>query len=206
MEVNQMTTQMPRKDLQTTPTHKRNSSKKKVVPKDESIIIPSIPNAYCFKRNCYSYDILGSRLSKEEFDTIINKASIILGNTLLKKRSNDSFKIPLHTKVLILISIICLVLYVIFFFACEAAEKGGTVLFVFSLIFIIGSMGITLYQSYSNFFRPTRQYKTVSELIKEDITEYLNEVNAKLDGKDNNYITFKLHENDRSIECIVLQN
>lgn len=164
-----------------------------------SIYIESNKGTYTFKRNTYDLSLLENIISKTEYNSIISKASIIMGDSLLKKKQFDSFTIPLKTKIFCLISCVCLVLYAVFYYAAERSEDNNIIYLVFSTLFISAGIIITLYQSYSSFFRKDRIYITLNEIIHNDLRKYFDDVNIRYNDK----LFFIFDQDERSIECKV---
>lgn len=165
----------------------------------QSIYIDSNKGTYTFKRNTYDHLLLEKIIFKHEYNSIINRASIIMGDSLLKKKQYDSFTIPLKTKILYSICIVCLVLYVGFFYAAERSVDNNVVYFILSSLFISTGVIITIYQSYSSFFMKDRTYLTINEIIQIDLKKYFEEVNLKYYNK----LFFIFDPDERSIECKV---
>ena len=172
------------------------------------IRIPSLDDTYTFARNRYDSEILNDYILKTDFDKIINKASRIFGDSILKKRANDTFFISRKSNKLTIISLICIFFYVLFFYLTQIG-KGGLPMFIFSAIFCSAGLLINLYQTYSSYFvRENRQYMTVEEIITEDLTKYLENVNNNLPLQNTNgsTLTFSYNSDDRSIECKIYKN
>ena len=168
------------------------------------IRIPSLDDTYTFARNRYDSEILNDYILKTDFDKIINKASRIFGDSILKKRANDTFFMTRKSSKLTKISIACVFLFVLFFYLSQIG-KASLVMFIFSAFFCCLGLIITLYQTYSSFFvRENRKYKTVEEIINEDMDNYLKTVNNNLSFQNiNGSLKFSYHPEDRSIECKV---
>lgn len=163
--------------------------------------IPSIPETYTFSRKCYDPDILSKVLSKSEFDKIINKASIIYGDCLLKKKKADKFEAEPSLKVTRPLSLIFLILFVIMFYIGQSSY-GNLVIFIISLVCILGSIGVTIFEGLKSYCRKNRKYSTLQEIIEKDLLDYCDEVNQKLlqDGKA---ILFTFNSNNQSLMCKV---
>ena len=97
------------------------------------IRIPSLEGSYTFARNRYEPEILNEYILKNDFDKIINKASRLYGDSILKKRANDTFYIKKCSNKLTIISLICIFFYVLFFYLTQIG-KGGLPMFIFSAI------------------------------------------------------------------------
>lgn len=186
----------------------RSSSNKSMDNYSHIIKIPSLEGSYTFARNRYDPEFLNEFILKNDFDKIINKASRLYGDSILKKRANDTFFIKKSSNKLTLISLICIFFYVLFFYLAQIG-KGGLVMFIFSAIFCCAGLLINLYQTYSSYFvRENRQYMTVEEIITEDLTKYLENVNKNLPLQNANgsVLTFSYNSDDRSIECKIYKN
>jgi len=171
------------------------------------IRIPSLDDSYTFARNRYDSEILNDYILKTDFDKIINKASRIFGDSILKKRANDTFFISRKSNKLTIISLICIFLFILFFYLSQIG-KSSLVMFIFAAFFCCLGLIINLFQTYSSFFvRENRKYKTVEEIINEDMNQYLKNVNNNLSFQNiNGSLKFSYNPEDRSIECKVYKS
>ena len=167
------------------------------------ITIPSIPETYTFSRKCYDIDILSNVMPKSEFDKIINKASFVFGDCLSQKRQNDKFEEAFSVKITRPLSLFFILLFVIFFCITQSSNKNY-VTFAISILFLLGGIGLTIYEGIRSFCRKNRKYYTLQEIILKNMTEYFEKVNQKLAEEKKNLL-FEFLPDDQNILCNVFQ-
>lgn len=175
------------------------------------VIIPSKEGSYCFNKTSYNEEYLEGLIGKSEYNKIIEEASKILGNALLKKRKNDHFEMPKYVYFFSILSFIFILMFIFGLYFSQNLEHGDN-LFIVSIIFCILGLGITLIQSIYSFCRKTRKYFALEEIIKTDLDVYFDNINStyyftKVNNKyvftgslNFNYIPEKKH-----IECIIVR-
>jgi hypothetical protein len=151
-----------------------NDLKKELLNKNV-IVISSKEGSYSFDSNTYKENLLKDIIPKYEYDKIITQASKIMGNSLLKKRQNDIFKISNFNFFISFISILCIIIYIITTLVSQ--QSVNIKLMYLSIIFSAIAILITTVQSTYYFFKKTRKYLTIDEIIKEDLSVFLNEIN-----------------------------
>jgi len=164
------------------------------------IIIPCVEDFYTFEKSTYKEEILKDFIDFNEYNDIISKASRVMGKCACKKKQNDNVKIPNFIYVLCLISIILVFIYLIALYKAVTSSNGEN-LIVGSIICVSLAVSITFSIAIYNFCRNIGKFKTLDDLIKEDLGEYLKSVNEKYE----NNLKFKYDERKRWIECIVFK-
>jgi hypothetical protein len=173
------------------------------------IFITSKPGSFCFDKNSYDEVQLGFLISKLEYDKIIEDASKIMGNALLKKRKFDTFQTPIIIKILSSISFVLVCFYLFLTYASLNSDKGEAMLAI-GLFALLLAILITLTQSIYNFCRKTRTYKTLEEIIKEDLDSYFVQINSTyyFSKINNKYIfsgalNFCFIPKNKHIKCVI---
>lgn len=162
------------------------------------IIITSKEQTYAFDKMTYRDDLLQNIIPKIEYDKIIDQASKIMGHSWTKKRVNDQIKLPKSVIILSLVAILLTIIYMILLYISVNSDHSVT-LFVISIILIsIGSaiaFGLSLY----NFCRKIDKFKSLEDIIKEDIEQYLFQINKNFINK----LEFTFNISKRRIEVII---
>jgi hypothetical protein len=172
-----------------------------------SYLIESREGSYQFKRNTYNEKLLREIIVQDEYDKIVNKASKIMANAILKKKVNDKFEISLLNQFFFVINVILLILFILTFYYSQTRSKYEN-LFYPSIIFLVLSIAITFLRSFYNFFRKTRDYQTVDEIIQNDLDDYFKNINQFYSNNLRNKtgsIEFRFIPVKKYIECIVEQ-
>lgn len=164
------------------------------------IVIQSKEQTYNFEKDSYREEILSQCINKNNFDIIINEASKLLGHCWTKKRINDQIKLPKPVIILAAIAVVLTILYMILLYL-SASSANGQVLLAISIFSVsIGGLiafGLSIY----NFCREISKFKSLDEIIKEDLDKYFYDVNKKYEG----LLQFIYIPESRWIECNILK-
>jgi hypothetical protein len=160
------------------------------------IIIKSREQSYSFEKDAYKEEYLSGIVTKKEFDDIIANASKIMGQSWSKKRLNDQIKIPLWVIVLSVISVILTIIYMITLYYSTTASNGAALLAISIVSVTIASI-IAFSLSIYNFCRKIEKFKSLDEMIKEELDNYFNEINTHYEGN----IKWKFITGKNYIEC-----
>jgi hypothetical protein len=182
-----------------------------LTPEPEMILIKSSEGSYCFHKNIYDKNpILKDIITKFEFDKIINQASKIMGNAILKKREADKFEVSYWIIGLSTFSVLLVIFYLFLIYVSQTVNSYGSEILYASLFLITLSIFIILIQSLHNFFRSPKKYRTLDQIIREDLETYFKSINNTFyfSINDDKYVfTGSLHfnyvPNKREIECLV---
>ena len=166
--------------------------------------IPSIPDTYTFSRKCYDEDMLSSIISKADFDKIINKASFVFGDCLAQKKQNDKFEEAFSVKITRPVSLFFIVLFVLFFYLTQNYFEN-LITFLISILFLLGGIGLTIYEGLRSFCKKNRKYYTLQEIIAKNMIEYFDEINQKL-SEDKKNLFFEFLPDDQNIICNIIQD
>lgn len=172
----------------------------KPVSDSHRVVIPSNEQSYTFDKNCYKDAYLGHCIDRNEFDSIISNASKIMGNSWTKKRINDQIKLPRFVIILAITAVILTVIYMVLLYMSTYSDNGTTMMIVSIICVTAGSIiafGLSIY----NFCRKIGRFKTLEEIIKEDLEEYFEIINKKYIG--DLHMIFNI--NKRWIECNILR-
>jgi hypothetical protein len=164
------------------------------------IIIQSREQSYTFDKGTYRDDYLRHCISKKDYDEVLDAASKIMGQSWSKKRLNDTIKLPRFVIVLALTAVILTVVYMILLYLSTSSENGTALLIVSIVCVSIGSLiafGLSIY----NFCRQIGKFKSLEEIIKEDLDAYLEITNRKYDG----LLFYEFNSAKRWIECNIVK-
>jgi hypothetical protein len=173
------------------------------------IIIPAVPGAFCFHPHTYNESLLPELISKKDYDLIVYKASKIMGNSILKKRKFDNFEVSNTMLVLFAVSFILILTFFFLFYSAQGSD-GVSAMIVVSLVLLVVGLGIALAQAFYSFCRKTRKYKTLEDIIQEDLTIFFEGINntyyfVKIRNKFkyNGSLHFVYVPNKKYIKCYI---
>jgi hypothetical protein len=165
------------------------------------IIIRSREQSYCFEKDAYREEYLSGILTKKEFDDIITQASKVMGQSWSKKKINDQIKIPLWVIALSVISVILTIIYMVTLYY-STTSSNGTALLVISVISVTIASIIAFSLSIYNFCRRIEKFKSLDEMIKEELDKYFNGINTHYEGN----LRWKFITGKNYIECSIIKN
>jgi hypothetical protein len=176
------------------------SNVKKSIPITTSykIIIPADLTTFEFNRNTYKEQKLSEYISKKDYDDIVNNASKIMYKCWYTKKNNDTFKQPqLFINFAIKISAL-LILYMVSLFIATLVDSF-IVIFVSCGLFG-GAIVLMIFLSLLNIKKPLIPFKTLDEILEQELCSYLEEINTKYTES----LNFKFNGENYYIECIIL--
>jgi hypothetical protein len=149
------------------------------------VIVPIKTDLYMFDhKNSYEENFLKHILTKQDFDQIFLQATRVMGGSWSKKRNNDIIKIPSFIIGLAGLSLLLTFLYMIFIFLSAGSSSGSGYL-TLSIISVSSATGISFGLSIYNFTRKLKRFKSLQDLIKDDIEKYFKDLSSKYEGKLN---------------------
>ena len=166
----------------------------------KTIRIPSREGTYSFNRFTYEAEAFRDIITKFEYDNIIENASKIMGNSLLKKKRNDKFEVSYWTMGLSLFSLILIICYLFILYLAQDSTNPEAMIYL-AIIFVSASLLIITVSAFYNFFRATRKYQTIDEIIKKDLDQYFENINNKYSFTRTVYFTYISEK--KIIECQV---
>jgi hypothetical protein len=150
----------------------------------KKIIVPIKTDLYMFDhKSAYDEKFLNHILTKQEYDQIFVQATRVMGGSWSKKRNNDIVKIPNFIIGLAILSVLLTVLYMIFIFLSTASDNPA--LLILSIICVSCASIIAFGLSIYNFTRKLGRFRSLQEIIKEDIERFFAEMNNKYEGRLN---------------------
>ncbi len=165
----------------------------------ERIIIKANLQNYTFPKETYNENYIGHIIKKSDYDNIIENASKILSQAWMKKRENDKINLPPFVTTLSVIAVLLTIAYMIMIYYSTTIEKNGTALLVVSIICVVIATAIAFGLSIYNFCRKMGTFKTVQEIIKEDLQSLFSPENRRFQGKlefifndEGNYLEIKI--------------
>lgn len=164
------------------------------------IVVQSREQSYTFDKGTYREDYLRHIISKSEYEKIIQEASKLMGQSWTKKRLNDQIKLPTFV---IVLSVICLVLTLIYMILIylSTGYQDGSALLATSIACVSVASIIAFGLSVYNFCRKINKFKSLEEIIKEDLDAYFENINLKYEG----LLYFNFNSTHRWIECNILK-
>jgi hypothetical protein len=154
-----------------------------VIPKSnrKQVIVPIKTDLYMFDhKSSYDETYLGHILNKQDFDAIFTQATRIMGGAWSKKRNNDIIRIPNFIIGLAGISLLLTILYMIFIFL--STSSTGTAYLILSIFCVTSATGISFGLSIYNFTRKLGKFRSLQDLLNEDVQKLFKELNAKYSG------------------------
>lgn len=164
------------------------------------IIIQSREQSYTFDKDTYRDEYLRHCIAKYEYDAIVEGASKIMGQSWSKKRLNDQIKLPRFVIVLAVVSVLLTIIYMVLLYLSTTYDDG-TSLLVVSIICVTAGSVIAFGLSIYNFCRKIGRFKSLEEIIKEDLDIYFIGVNKKYDSS----LRLIFNASKRWIECHILK-
>lgn len=164
------------------------------------IVIQSREQSYTFFKDTYKEEYLSHIISSQDYTAIINNCSKIMGNSWSKKRTNDQIKLPRFVIILACISVLLTVIYMVLLYLSSTSDNGTEMLIVSVICVSLGSLiafGLSIY----NFCRKIGKFKSLDEIIQEDLDLYLGSINKKYI----NVLNFVYIPKDKWIECNILR-
>jgi hypothetical protein len=180
---------------------KKDSLKKFEESTESKIIIRCNEQSYSFDKKSYNEKFLGHILYKGEWDAVISEASKIIGSSWGKKRMKDKVTIPRFLVIFALLSVLLTFIYMIFLYLSTTNEGESTAFMAISVVSVCSSLFISLALAIYNFYRKLDRFRTLDEIIKEDMERYLNKLNLTYKGK----LEFVFIPILNNIECNILR-
>jgi hypothetical protein len=148
------------------------------------IIVPIKTDLYMFDhKSAYEEKFISHILTKQEYEQIFVQATRVMGGSWSKKRNNDIVKIPNFIIGLAVLSVLLTILYMIFIFLSTASDSPA--LLILSIICVSAASMIAFGLSIYNFTRKLGRFRSLQNIIEEDIERYFTELNHKYEGKLN---------------------
>jgi hypothetical protein len=178
----------------------------KAKPRDGSLGDPNkikihLKDDYTFEKVSYKEEILKNKIEATEYETIINEANKIMATAWAKKRINDQIKFPMFIIILAVLSIVLIFVYMFLLYS-SVDNSNGESLVIASLV-CVSVASITVFSlSIYNFCRETGKFKTLREIIKDDLNSYLSTVNKKFEG----VLFFSYNYDEKCLDLIIAKS
>jgi hypothetical protein len=148
----------------------------------KKIVVPVKTDLYMFDhKSAYEEKYISHILPKPEYEQIFIQATRVMGGSWSKKRNNDIVKIPNFIIGLAVLSVLLTILYMIFIFLSTASDSPA--LLILSIICVSAASMIAFGLSIYNFTRKLGRFRSLQDIIKEDIERFFSELNHKYEGK-----------------------
>ena len=142
------------------------------------IFIKAKEQLYTFEKGTYNEELLCEIIPRKEYDEIIESCGKTMGQSWAEKRTNDQIKIPKGVIFLSAIAILLTIAYMILLYLSTTSENG-TALFVISIICIASASIIVFGMSIYNFCRKIGKFKSLDQIIKDNLQKDFDLINSK---------------------------
>jgi multidrug transporter EmrE-like cation transporter len=138
------------------------------------IVISSNDKGVGFLKTCYDGRYCAGIVTKDEFDTIVEKASNLIGKVYSNKRKMDSQGVPVIYKLSLLVA--ALISFIFLVMAYYLPEKSIAYQ-VFTFILLGISLTIVALVSLINFCQKTSRILTFDEMVMDKVGTYFDQLN-----------------------------
>ena len=125
-------------------------------------------------KTCYDGGFCAGIINKEEFDTVVERASNLIGKTYSNKRKLDSQGVPVIYKLTLLLA--ALIAFVFLVMAYYLPEEN-TAYRVFTFILLGISLILVCLVSLINFCQKTDKIMTFDEMVMDRVGKYFDHLN-----------------------------
>lgn len=138
------------------------------------VVIKSNDKGIGFLKTQYDARYCAGVINKDEFDSIIERASNLMGGVYSKKRKMDSQGVPLWYKISLLLSVLVALIFLIMAYYLPENDLWYQIL-TFALLAV--SLALVSIISLVNFCKRTDRIETFEEMILEKIGSYFHQLN-----------------------------
>jgi hypothetical protein len=156
------------------------------------IVVKSNEKGTGFMRNHYHEEYCRNYISKKDFDTTVDKVSLIIGNEYSRKRKLDTQGMTNWTKILLGIALIQMFFFSILALAYHWSEANRSILITTIAVAIFGfaiGLAILLY----NFCRPYEETLTFEQMVFRKVSEYLSSANDTYRNQNIEWVLVPYH-------------
>mmetsp|Transcript_712 Transcript_712/g.835 ORF Transcript_712/g.835 Transcript_712/m.835 type:complete len:231 (+) Transcript_712:112-804(+) len=155
------------------------------------IVIKSNEKGTGFMRNHYHDEFCRNYITKKDFDIVVDKVSLIIGNEYSRKRKLDTKGMDMCTKVLMLVALLQLLLF--FLFAMIFVETGtdGYKYVTIANAFIGFSIALSI--MFYNYFRPYEENSTFEQMVFRKVNEHLIFINEDFRSQNLEWLLIPNH-------------
>lgn len=144
----------------------------------EDTVIVKVKEAFLtFEKRTYNEFYFRDIISKEAYDAIISTASKRMGESWMKKISQEELKQPVFRMVLIFVALLLSVIYAVLLYCYSKFSEDS--FYALSFISGFGSLALILYIAIDAFFLEAERIKSLDELILENMNDYMEELNHR---------------------------
>lgn len=173
------------------------SKEKNIESSYRKILVKANLQNYSFPKGSYKEEYLGHLIRIEDYNGIIESASKILSQAWMKKRENDKINLPSIVVILSVIAVVLTIIYMIliYYSTTEADATKSTIMLVVSGVCVVSATIIAFSLSIYNFCREMGQFKTIQDIIREDLENLFKLKNTIYSGK----LKFSYNEPDNTL-------
>lgn len=166
------------------------------------ITIACNEKSYTFDKKAYKYEFLSEYISQNDWNNILSEASKVMGSSWSKKRVNDQIKLPKLIIGLACLSVLLTVVYMVTLYLAGNTDDDNESAYLMAIAIVSISSGsvLALGLAIYNFTRKVRKFKTLDDIMQNDIDNYLFEINAKYKNK----LEFIYIPTTKWIECNIM--
>lgn len=156
------------------------------------VIIKSNEKGTGFMRNHYHEEYCSPYIPKKEFDDVVDKCSLLIGNEYSRKRKMDTKSMSSCTKLLFMFAFLQIIAFTIFFLIYIEGESKNAYKIVTIVTAGVGfaiGLAIMLY----NFFSPYEELLTFDQMVFRKVNEYLITINEQYRQRNLEWILIPCH-------------
>jgi hypothetical protein len=156
------------------------------------IVIKSNEKGTGFMRNHYHDEYCSPYISKKEFDGVVDKVSLIIGNEYSRKRKLDTKGMSSCTKLLFMFAFLQIIAFTIFFLIYIEGESKNAYKIVTIVTAGVG-FAIGLAIMFYNFFSPYEEMLTFDQMVFRKVNEHLVSINEQYRQRNLEWILIPCH-------------
>lgn len=154
------------------------------------IVIKSNEKGTGFMRNHYTEEYCKDYIPKKEFDAIVDKCSLIIGNEYSRKRKLDTQDMSIWIQLAMLVALILAFVFCTMAYYIPSYSTGYKI-----ITFIIAAAGyiVALLIMFYNFCTPYQESLTFDQMVFKKVNEYLASVNESMRTRNMEWILIPCH-------------
>lgn len=169
--------------------------------KYNSLTIKIIPNEFFFEQNTYKKEILKNDLTRREYDSIIEKANLILNQSKIKKKNYEKIRTEKWVFFISFFVIIFFLVYIITLFYWPRRHNGYNLKNIGLTTSVLGLFLLIIIELY-NLCYGLKKKKELKEFYYEPLMDFLYNLNKEYNGN----IFFEFNFEEKELICYSLKN
>ena len=155
------------------------------------IVIKSNEKGTGFMRNHYHDEYCRSYVTRKDFDQVVDKVSLVIGNEYSRKRKLDNKGMDMCTKLLMLVAFLQLILFFIFAMIFVETDNDPYKYITIANAFI--GFAIALSIMMYNYCRAYEESSTFEQMVFRKVNEYLININEDFRSKNLEWVLIPNH-------------